>query len=72
MTEQEAYRVLQVVPDAHPKVIRAAHAVLRELALADPSDDAPRRLAQVDRAHVVLRELGRTDAGAGPRTVNPR
>lgn len=70
MTEREAYRVLQVLPDAHPRVIRAAHAALRELALSDPSDDAPRRLAEVDRAHVVLRGLGRTADPAGPHTAN--
>ena len=70
MTEQEAYRVLQVLPTAHPRVIRAAHSALRELVLGDPSDDAPRRLAEVDRAHVVLRDLGRTGTAAGPRIAN--
>lgn len=65
MTEQQAYRVLQVLPHAHPRVIRAAHTALRELVLADPADDAPRRLAEVDRAHVVLRGLGRTDDASG-------
>lgn len=70
MTEQEAYRVLQVLPGAHPKVIRAAHTVLRELALADPSDDAPRRLVELGRALVVLRDLGRIDPGAGPHIGN--
>lgn len=68
MTEEEAYRVLQVRADAHPRVIQAAHTVLRELALADPSDDAPRRLVQVDRAHLVLRDLGRS---AAPRPPGP-
>lgn len=70
MTEREAYRALQVLPHAHPRVIRAAHAALRELVLTDPSDDAPRRLAEIDRAHVVLRGLGRTADPAVPRTVN--
>lgn len=59
MTEEEAYRVLQVRPEAHPKVIRAAFTVLRELALGDLSDDAPRRLVEVDRARLVLEEAGR-------------
>lgn len=51
--------MLQVRPEAHPKVIAAAAAVLRELALADESADAPRRLVQIDRARLVLRERGR-------------
>ena len=59
MTEDEALAVLQVARGAHPKVIRAAHAVLREMALADPSDDAPRRLVEVDRARRVLEDAGR-------------
>lgn len=59
LTEEEAYRVLQVLPGAHPKVVRAAAAVLRELALADPGDDAPRRLVEIDRARLVLERAGR-------------
>jgi hypothetical protein len=59
VTEEEAYEVLQVRPEAHPKVIRAAAAVLRELALADTSDDAPRRLVAIDRARVTLERAGR-------------
>lgn len=59
MTEEEAYAVLQVVPEAHPKVIRAAASVLRELALTDTGDDAPRRLVEVDRARLTLERAGR-------------
>ncbi|HMM49185.1 MAG TPA: hypothetical protein PKE32_06190 [Miltoncostaeaceae bacterium] len=59
MTEGEACRVLQVRPDAHPKVIAAAAMVLRELALDDPTPGAPRRLAEIDRARLVLRAAGR-------------
>lgn len=59
MTEEEAYVVLQVRPEAHPKVIRAAADVLRELALADPGDDAPRRLVEIDRARITLERGGR-------------
>lgn len=59
MTEEEAYRVLQVRPEAHPKVILAAFTVLRELALRDMSDAAPRRLVEVDRARRVLEDAGR-------------
>ena len=59
MTEEEAYRVLQVRPEAHPQVIRAAARVLREMALADDGDDAPRRLVEVDRARVTLERAGR-------------
>lgn len=61
MTEDEALEVLQVRAEAHPKVIRAAATVLRELALADPGDDAPRRLVRIDRARVVLERAGRLD-----------
>jgi hypothetical protein len=56
---EQAYRVLQVVPDAHPKVVFAAATVLRELALADCGDEAPRRLVMIDRARLILERAGR-------------
>ena len=51
--------MLQVRPEAHPKVLRAAAVVLRELALADVGDDAPRRLVEIDRARITLERAGR-------------
>ena len=51
MTPEEAYRVLQVDPAACRPVIDAAFAVLREMCLRDDADDAPRRLAELTRAH---------------------
>ena len=50
----EPYRTLQVDPEACPEVIDAAFGVLREQALRDPSDAAPRRLAELNAAHRVL------------------
>ena len=50
----EPYRTLQVDPEACPEVIEAAFGVLREQALRDPSDAAPRRLAELNAAHRVL------------------
>lgn len=67
MTEDEAYAALQVVPGAHPRVVLAAHAVLREMALRDPSDAAPSLLVRVDRARRVLHDAGRLDAPADAR-----
>ncbi len=51
---EEPYRTLQVDPAACPEVIEAAFGVLREQALRDPSDAAPRRLAELNAAHRVL------------------
>ncbi|MDX6554092.1 MAG: DnaJ domain [Miltoncostaeaceae bacterium] len=48
------YRTLQVDPEACPAVIDAAFGVLREQALRDPSDGAPRRLAELNAAHRIL------------------
>ena len=50
MTEAEAYLVLEVHPSARPEVVRAAFAALREMCLAEDADDAPRRLAELNRA----------------------
>jgi hypothetical protein len=50
VTEAEAFRVLEVHPSARPEVIRAAFATLREICLREDGDDAPRRLAQLNRA----------------------
>ena len=50
----EPYRTLQVDPEACPEVIEAAFGVLREQALRDSSDAAPRRLAELNAAHRVL------------------
>ena len=54
MSERGPYRTLQVDPEACPEVIEAAFGVLREQALRDPSDAAPRRLAELNAAHRVL------------------
>jgi hypothetical protein len=52
VTPEEAYRVLQVDPAACRPVIDAAFGVLREMCLRDDADDdAPRRLAELTRAH---------------------
>jgi hypothetical protein len=59
LTEREALRVLQLRPEAHPKVIAAVVVVLRELALRDEGDDAPRRLVEIDRARLALERAGR-------------
>ena len=57
MTEDEAYRILEVDPAARPEVVRAAFTALRELCLAEDADDAPRRLAELNRAlRIVVRE----------------
>ncbi len=50
MTEAEAYLVLEVHPSARPEVVRAAFAALREICLREDGDDAPRRLAELNRA----------------------
>lgn len=50
----DPYRVLQVDRAACPQVIEAAFGALREMALGDASEDAPRRLAELNRAHRVL------------------
>ena len=50
VTEAEAYRVLEVHPSARPEVVRAAFGILREICLREEGDDAPRRLAELNRA----------------------
>jgi len=50
VTEAEAYLVLEVHPSARPEVVRAAFAALREICLREDGDDAPRRLAELNRA----------------------
>ena len=50
----DPYRVLQVDRAACPQVIEAAFGALREIALGDESEDAPRRLAELNRAHRAL------------------
>ena len=59
MTPEEAYRVLQVDPAACRPVIDAAFAVLREMCLRDDADDAPRRLAELTRAHRIATDTSR-------------
>jgi len=50
VTEREAFRVLQVDPQACPEVIRAAFTVLREMCLRQDGDEAPQRLAELNLA----------------------
>lgn len=52
--EADPYAVLQVARHASARVIEAAFAVLREEVLAADRDDAPRRLAELNRAHRTL------------------
>lgn len=52
--QADPYAVLQVARRASARVIEAAFAVLREEVLAADSDDAPRRLAELNRAHRTL------------------
>lgn len=54
MTEREAFRLLELDPRARPEVVRAAFDALREICLRDAGDDAPRRLAQLNRALQVI------------------
>jgi hypothetical protein len=58
----DPYRVLQVDPAACPEVISAAFTVLREMVLAGDAVDAPRRLAELNRAHRTLSDPGRRAA----------
>ena len=60
MTEAEAYAVLELHPSARPEVVRAAFGALREICLREDGDDAPRRLAELNRAlrTVMARERG--------------
>ena len=58
MSGADPYRTLQVDPAACPEVIEAAYTVLREQACRDDSDAAPRRLADLMRAHRVLSDPG--------------
>jgi hypothetical protein len=51
VTSEEAFRVLQVDRAASRQVVDAAFGVLREMCLSDDADDAPRRLAELTRAH---------------------
>lgn len=67
--DADPYAVLQVAPHAGRRVIAAAFAVLREEVLASGADDAPRRLAELNRAHRTLSDPARRaahDAGIGP------
>ncbi len=52
--ELDPYAVLHVARHAAPRVIEAAFTVLREEVLASDADDAPRRLAELNRAHRTL------------------
>lgn len=55
----DPYRVLQVQPDACLEVVEAAFGVLREMILRSDADDAPARLAELDRARrMVARQSG--------------
>ncbi len=70
--DADPYAVLQVAPHACDRVIAAAFAVLREQVLASEADDAPRRLAELNRAHHTLSDPGRRaahDAGRPPATA---
>ncbi len=58
----DPYRVLQVAPHACPEVVAAAFGVLREMVLADDAEDAPRRLAELNRAHRTLSDPARRAA----------
>jgi hypothetical protein len=59
VTEADAYRTLQVDPSACREVVDAAFAVLREMCLRADEDDAPRRLADLNRAHRIAGESAR-------------
>lgn len=48
------YRVLQVHREACSEVIEAAFTVLREKLIREDGDDAARRLAQLNAAHLTL------------------
>lgn len=50
----DPYRVLQVDRAACSQVIEAAFRALRELVLSDGSEEAPGRLAELNRAHRAL------------------
>jgi hypothetical protein len=50
VTEAEAYLVLEVHPAARPEVVRAAIDCLRDICLREDGADAPRRLAELNRA----------------------
>lgn len=62
MSEPDPYRVLQLHPSACPEVITAAFVVLREMALRDPGEGAPRRLAELTAAHRALSDPDRRAA----------
>lgn len=59
--ERDAYRMLQVRPDAHDAVIRAAYRALAAMYHPDrdPSDSATRRMADLNRAYDLVRSPDR-------------
>jgi hypothetical protein len=63
VTEAEAYRVLELHPSARPEVVRAAFGALREICLREDGDDAPRRLAELNRAFRTVTEHERAASG---------
>jgi hypothetical protein len=63
VTEAEAYLVLEVHPSARPEVVRAAFAALREICLREGGDDAPRRLAELNRALRTVTERAGATSG---------
>ena len=65
MTSEQAFRVLQVDPAACRQVVDAAFGVLREMCLRDDADDAPRRLAELTRAHRIATSDAENSAGVG-------
>jgi curved DNA-binding protein CbpA len=54
--------MLQVHPEADPRVIDAAFGVLREMACRDLSPEGLRRLVALNAAHRVLGDPGRRAA----------
>jgi hypothetical protein len=63
VTEAEAYLVLEIHPSARPEVVRAAFAALREICLREDGDDAPRRLAELNRALRTVTSRARATSG---------
>ena len=63
MTEAEAYRVLELHPSARPEVVRAAFGTLREICLREEGEDAPRRLAELNRALRTVTERAEAPSG---------
>lgn len=56
---QDHYAVLEVAPHARAEVIEAAFVALREICARDDTAGAARRLAELNRAHAVLTDVGR-------------